>query len=149
MKTQNQFEQKNTIRTNPRELALDLLLLILRDGEYSHIVIRKALDAHDIYDAKQKAFVKRLVEGCLEEKIRLEFVINQFSKLPVSKMKPVIRMILYMGTYQILFMDGVPDSAACNEAVKLANKRKFQSLRGFVNGVLRTISREKRRHQLS
>ncbi len=40
-------------------------------------------------------------------------------------------------------MDAVPDSAACNEAVKLAAKRKFQSLKGFVNGVLRNIAREK------
>lgn len=140
--TQNSKKNQNTV-SNPRELAFDSLLSILRDGEYSHIVIRRALDAHDEYDQKQKAFVKRLVEGCLEEKIRLEYVINQFSKLPVSKMKPVIRIILYMGTYQILFMNSVPDSAACNEAVKLAGKRKFQSLKGFVNGILRNISRNK------
>lgn len=48
-----------------------------------------------------------------------------------------------MSAYQILFMDRVPDAAVCNEAVKLAKKRKFQGLSGFVNGVLRTLSREK------
>ena len=37
----------------------------------------------------------------------------------------------------------VPDSAVCNEAVKLAQKRKFTGLKGFVNGVLRGISRNK------
>ena len=37
----------------------------------------------------------------------------------------------------------MPDAAVCNEAVKLAKKRKFQGLSGFVNGVLRTLSREK------
>ena len=52
-------------------------------------------------------------------------------------MKPVIREILRMGVYQIMHMDSVPDSAVCNEAVKLANKRKFTNLKGFVNGVLR------------
>ena len=40
-------------------------------------------------------------------------------------------------------MDRVPDSAVCNEAVKMAVKRHFSGLKGFVNGVLRTISREK------
>ncbi len=59
-------------------------------------------------------------------------------------MKPVIRNILRSAVYQLLFMDSVPDSAACNEAVKLAQKRGFYSLKGFVNGVLRTISREAR-----
>lgn len=48
-----------------------------------------------------------------------------------------------MSVYQILYMERVPDSAVCNEAVKLAKKRKFQGLSGFVNGVLRTVSREK------
>ena len=40
-------------------------------------------------------------------------------------------------------MDYVPDSAVCNEAVKLAEKRKFHSLKGFVNGVLRSIARSR------
>ena len=57
-------------------------------------------------------------------------------------MKPVIRNILRMSVYQILYMDRIPDSAACNEAVKLAGKRHFQGLKGFVNGILRRISRE-------
>ena len=48
-----------------------------------------------------------------------------------------------MGVYQILYMDSVPDAAACNEAVKLARKKGFSTLGGFVNGVLRNIAREK------
>lgn len=43
-------------------------------------------------------------------------------------MKPVIRRIVRMGVYQMIYMDNVPDSAACNEAVKLAVK-KLQGLR--------------------
>ena len=38
-------------------------------------------------------------------------------------------------------MDSVPNSAACNEAVKLATKKGFVNLKGFVNGVLRSIVR--------
>ena len=48
-----------------------------------------------------------------------------------------------MSVYQILKMDRIPDSAVCDEAVKLAVKRKFHGLKGFVNGVLRTVAREK------
>lgn len=57
-------------------------------------------------------------------------------------MKPVIREILRSAVYQIRFMDSVPDSAVCNEAVKLAQRKGFYSLKPFVNGVLRTIARE-------
>ena len=46
-----------------------------------------------------------------------------------------------MSVYQLKYMDSVPDSAVCNEAVKLAKRKGFGSLSGFVNGVLRNISR--------
>ena len=50
-------------------------------------------------------------------------------------MKPVIRNILRSAVYQMRWMDSVPDSAVCNEAVKLAQKKGFYNLKGFVNGV--------------
>jgi 16S rRNA (cytosine967-C5)-methyltransferase len=56
-------------------------------------------------------------------------------------MKPLIRNLLRMSVYQIMYMDQVPVSAVCNEAVKLAKKRGFTKLSGFVNGVLRNIAR--------
>ena len=58
-------------------------------------------------------------------------------------MGSTVRTILRMGVYQICYMDRVPDSAACNEAVKLTVKRGFSGLKGFVNGVLRNIARKK------
>ena len=73
--------------------------------------------------------------------IEIDYIINQFSKVKVNKMKPVIRTILRSAVYQMKYMDGVPDSAVCNEAVKLAEKKGFRNLKGFVNGVLRTIGR--------
>ncbi len=58
-------------------------------------------------------------------------------------MKPAIRNIMRMAAYQIFYMEQVPDSAACNEAVKLAVSRGFKGLKGFVNGVLRAMVRGK------
>ena len=58
-------------------------------------------------------------------------------------MKPVIRTIMRMGAYEIFYMNAVPDSATCNEYVKLSKKKGFSTLSGFVNGVLRNISRKK------
>ena len=83
----------------------------------------------------------RVSEGTIEHMIELDYIIDQFSKVKVKKMKPVIRNIMRMSVYQLKYMDSVPASAACNEAVKLAKKRGFGSLSGFVNGVLRNISR--------
>lgn len=126
---------------NGREIILETLLSITRDGEYSHIVLKNVLDKYQYLDKKERAFITRVTDGTLERMIELDYIINQFSKVKVNKMKPVIRTVLRSSVYQMKYMDSVPDSAVCNEAVKLVVKKGFVNLKGFVNGVLRSISR--------
>lgn len=124
-----------------RELVLGILLEVTRDGEYSHIALRNVLNKYQYLDKKERAFITRVTEGTLERMIELDYIINQFSKVKVNKMKPVIRCIMRSAVYQLKYMDSVPNSAVCNEAVKLATKKGFVNLKGFVNGVLRNIER--------
>ena len=128
---------------NVREIALDALLTLEREKEYSNRLVREVLNKYDYLDSRDKAFIKRLVEGTLERRLELDYYLDQFSSVPVKKMKPLIRCLLRMSLYQLLYMDAVPDSAVCNEACKLADRRGFGSLKGFVNGVLRKLAREK------
>ena len=128
-----------------RMLALDSLLEMQKNETPCHIYIRNVLEAHGYLSVREKNFYRRLTEGTLENRIKLDHVIDIFAKTKTKKMKPMIREILRMGTYQILYMNSVPDRAAVNESVKLAQKRGFYSLKGFVNGILRSISREKDR----
>ena len=126
---------------NEREIILDILLELSKEGEYSNVLIAAVLDKYDYLDAKKKAFIKRVSEGTIERRIQIDYVLDQYSKTPVRKMKPLIRELLRMSAYQILFMEHIPDAAVCNEAVKLAKKRGFRTLQGYVNGVLRNIAR--------
>lgn len=128
---------------NTREIVLDCLLEILEKKQYSHYVIKQVLDKYGYLDKKERSFIKRVTEGCIERCIELDYILDSFSKVPAKKMKPLIRNLMRMSVYQIFYMDGTPDSAVCNEAVKLAGKRGFSSLKGFVNGVLRNIARNK------
>lgn len=128
---------------NIREIALDALLEIVEKNALSHVVISDVLRKYQYLDKQDRAFFSRLTEGTLERLLTLDYVLEQFSSVPVKKMKPVIRNILRIGAYQLLYMDSVPDSAACNEMVRLAEKRGFHSLKGFVNGVLRAVARNK------
>ena len=130
-----------TEKVNTRDLVVDILLAVTRDGEFSHIAIRNVLDKYRYLPKQDRAFITRVSQGTLERMTEIDYIINQFSKTNVNKMKPVIRSIIRSGVYQLKYMDAVPDSAACNEAVKLAGKRGFSGLKGFVNGVLRNISR--------
>lgn len=134
--------------TKTRAIVLEILMELLPERETAlsikdNLLIRDVLDKYDYMDVRDKSFIKRLAEGCVERKITMDYVIGQYSRTGVGKMKPVILNILRMGVYQILYMDTVPDAAACNEAVNLAVGKGFQGLKGFVNGVLRAVSREK------
>ncbi len=128
---------------NSREIILDILLELEKTDGYSNLLLADVLSKYDYLDAKEKAFIKRVTEGTIERRIQIDYILDQISKVPVKKMKPLIRQLLRMSAYQLLFMEGTPDSAVCNEAVKLAKKRKFQSLQGYVNGVLRNVCRQK------
>ena len=112
-------------------------------GDASHSLIRDVLGKYDYLEPRQKAFIKKLAQGSMERRITLDYITDQFASVKTSKQKPLIRSLLRMSVYQIFYMDQVPDSAAINEAVNLAGKRGFKNLKGFVNGVLRNISREK------
>lgn len=129
-------------KVNTRALALDFLLETVEKGGYSHVVMRGMLEKYQYLDKKERAFLTRLCEGTLERMLELDAIINRCSKVPVNKMKPVIRNLLRLSVYQLKYMDQIPDSAVCNEAVKLAQKKGFYSLKGFVNGVLRNIARK-------
>lgn len=126
---------------NTRELALLMLIEINEKGQFSHIVLNQVLDKYQYLSKTDRAFMTRLVDGTLERMIELDYIIDLFSKTKTKKMKPFIRNLLRMSVYQIKYMDSVPASAACNEAVKLVKKHKFVQLSGFVNGVLRNIAR--------
>lgn len=127
---------------NEREVVLDMLLS-LREGKLSHTILKDTLDSYLYLDKSSRGFITRLYEGTIEKRLYLDFIIDGYSKTPVKKMKPVIMLLLEISVYQLFFMDRVPDSAAINEAVKLAKKRGLTGLSGFVNGVLRNIARNK------
>ena len=124
-----------------RELILNILLEVNKDGEYSHIAIRKTLERYQYLPKQERSFITKVCEGTIEYMLQLDYIIEQFSSVKIAKMKPLVREILRSSVYQMKYMDRVPESAICNEAVKLTQKRGFYSLKGFVNGILRNIAR--------
>lgn len=126
---------------NIREIILGILTEVIEEEQYIHIVLRNVLEKYQYLEKRDRAFISRVSEGTVEHMIQLDYIIEQFSRIRVQDMKPVIRNILRMSVYQMKYMDNVPDSAVCNEAVKLAQKKGFYTLKGFVNGVLRNTAR--------
>ena len=130
------------IQINPREVAAEAMMQIMAEGAYNTVALRRLLRQNGAMQKQEKAFVTEIVNGTLRNIAYIDYVIGQFSNTKIQKIKPWLLAVLRTAVYQILFLT-VPDNAACNEAVKLANERGYKGLSGFVNGLLRTIAREK------
>lgn len=130
-------------QVNTRLLALETLVEIEKKNIFVKDALHKLLFQKQFLSKQDRAFITRLVEGVTEYQVRLDYVINCYSRTKVNKCKPLIRCVLRMGVYQMLYMESVPDEAACDECVKLTKKKGFQNLSGFVNGVLRSVARSK------
>ncbi len=131
---------RSSMKTSPRGVALQVLKEINQDGSYANISLKDNLRNHAM-DSRDIAFISRLVYGTLEKQFTIDSILDKLANM--KKVNFWIRNIMRMGAYQILYMDKVPDSAACNEAVKLCKAHGFTGLQGFVNGTLRNLSRRK------
>lgn len=125
---------------NPRQVAYEALLKIEKNGAYSNIALDFMLSKTDL-DTRDKAFVSNLFYGVTERKITLDYQIERYLSKPLRKSKAELLTLLRLGTYQILFMDKVPSSAAVNECVNAAKKNGMTYASGMINAVLRKIDK--------
>ena len=128
-------------KMNAREFAVYALIDILEQQSYNNLTLKKFFNDNKDIKSQDRAFITELVNGTLRNIIFIDYIINSFSNTKTNKMKPLILNILRISVYQIKFMEKVPVSAICNEAVSFTKKKKFNGLSGFVNAVLRNIAR--------
>lgn len=131
-----------------RTLALKVLNDIQKNNAYSNISLDKHMESEQNLTHLDRAFATEIVYGCIKYFIALDYLIEQYSSIKLSKISIPVLNILRMGFYQLLYMDKVPESAAVNESVKLAGKFANKGAQGFVNAVLRSFLRAGRQYNL-
>ena len=125
---------------NERKVLVSAILKAEKNG-FSNIILNSVLNETDLDNIK-KSFVTAAFYGVLERKLTLEYVLNKYLKKPIIKTPPYTAAVLKTATYQILYMEKIPSSAAVNEAVKLMKKSKEKGNSGLVNAVLRKVAEE-------
>ncbi len=126
---------------NARKTALKALNDLFLNKGFSNLVIDKYIESDNL-DSLDSAFASALFLGVTERLKTLDYIIEGASGRRTNKIDKEIINILRLGTYQLYFMDKVPDSAAVNESVKLAKASKKAFLSSFVNAVLRSMTRK-------
>ena len=127
-----------------RETALNVLTACRTEGSWINAALKERL-AKDRLDPREAALATRLSCGVMQNRQLLDHYLQQLLTGKLKGLRPVLRDILHLGLYQILFLDKIPDSAAVNESVALAKRycKKQPNAPGLVNGVLRSASRGK------
>ncbi len=121
---------------NARLTALDIMSGVLKEGSYLNLVLKRTLSP--AMSAEDRRFITALVSTTIENLQRIDFVIDSFVR--AKRVHTVIRNILRLGVCQLLFFESVPESAAVNESVKLAQAKGKGQLKGFVNATLRSVA---------
>lgn len=116
-----------------RKTAYLTLMDVESKKSYSNIALNHQIICNR---PNSQGFVRELVYGVLENKMLLDYYIDQMVSSGAGSLKASDRTILRMGLYQLGYMDSVPEYAAVNESVILA-KRYCRGRDGFINGVLR------------
>ena len=131
-------------RPTPRYIAIDILCR----WEENRLPVDQLMEQHAgdaaLADIRDRQLLQALVFGVLRWRAYLDWVIGRFSRHPVNKMKSRTLQALRVGIFQLFFLDRIPPSAAINETVQaLKDMRQPKWLTGFVNGLLRSIERQR------
>jgi 16S rRNA (cytosine967-C5)-methyltransferase len=126
--------------SNPRELAITILVKT-QAGSYGNLLLNRYLTMN--MPQKNRALITELVYGVIQNKLRLDYIISQFSKIRLSKMSPFVKNAIRLGIYQLFFLDKVPDFAAVNESVNLVKMHEGKRAANFTNAILRNVLRKK------
>jgi 16S rRNA (cytosine967-C5)-methyltransferase len=94
-------------------------------------------------DERDRALASEIATGTLRWQGAFDHVIQTFAGRPSTRLDPEVLAILRISIFQLLHLDRVPAAAIVNDAVELAGKAGKRSAAGFVNALLRRVSRER------
>ena len=130
-----------------RYIAYKVIYRVLYEDAYSAIAVNNAVRDEKL-SGVDVSFMSALVYGVLERKLTLEYIIRRYSSIRIKKIEKKTLVVLYLGVYQLMYMDKVPDSAAVNESVKLCKRLALHKSAGFVNAILRNMVRADKAYEL-
>jgi 16S rRNA (cytosine967-C5)-methyltransferase len=122
-----------------RRIALDVIMAVREQDAYANLLLPVRLERAKLSEA-DAGFATELTYGTLRLSGYYDRVIELAAGRSVDKIDPAILDVLRLAAHQLLSLR-VASHAAVDEAVSLAKTVGSNSATGFVNGVLRTITR--------
>ena len=130
------------MQVRTREAAVKLLVKTLNGG-YSNYLFESFIIKHPEISESDTRFLKALYLGVVRKLLLLDRLISERCSSSYDKIPEMIKMILRVGLYQLLFMESVPSRAAVHESVELAKKYGHRGTVKLVNALLRKADRDR------
>lgn len=132
--------QRARTTATPRQVAFDVLRAVTDDDAYANLLLPTRLRRARLTGA-DAAFATELTYGTLRRRGHYDRVIALAAGRAIDAIDPVALDVLRLGAHQLLGMS-TPAHAAVGETVELTRRARAARTTGFVNAVLRTISRD-------
>ena len=130
-------------KADPARLAaVKVLHQVMEENAFSNESAAWHLAAPGL-DARDRAFSSALIFGTLSRLPLIDGLLSQVSSRPLEELDPWVRTILRAGVWQLYFSYQVTDAAACDESVRLARFLAGEKVTGFVNGIMRRLTRSR------
>jgi 16S rRNA (cytosine967-C5)-methyltransferase len=130
-------------RASVRRLAGDILSKVDSRKAYADILLDQAFRRAGL-DERDRALLTELIYGTLRWRGTIDARLARYLRRPLSQTDVLVRNLLRMTCYQLLYLERIPEYAAVNEAVELAKRHRGGKAARFVNGVLRSLLRDPR-----
>ena len=131
---------RKPMRSTARDIALDVLLRVAKEGAYSNLQLNRALQDASLSKA-DVGLATEIVYGTIQRQRTLDYWLDRFVAKGLDKLQPWVHLLLRLSLYQIAYLDRIPPHAVVNEAVGIAKRRGHAGISGMVNGVLRAVIR--------
>lgn len=128
--------------SNARHLAFTILEAVENQNQTLDHWLSQHSAAIDALNRADRALLHMLVYGVLRWQLRLDWCIDKLARKPGKKIDTMVRIILRLALYQLIYLDRIPSSAVVNTAVNLAKTCGRPWAASFVNGLLRRASAE-------
>jgi 16S rRNA (cytosine967-C5)-methyltransferase len=126
----------------PARLAAYQILCAVSTGSADLPSAIASARAH-LAEDRDRALAAEIAAGVQRWRATLDHLIVEFSKRPIARLDPEVLEILRLSIYQLLHLTRVPAAAVVDDAVDLTKRAGKRSASGFVNAILRSVSRRR------
>ncbi len=124
-----------------RSEAYQTILKVFKDVEFSDTLLHQRAKKLK-NDQESVALFYNMVKGVVKLRQKLDYILSQYAdpkKFAATDIK--IKTMLYLGLYQLMYLDSIPEHAAVHETVELAKQTLGGTVADFVNAILRAYLR--------